>query len=118
MTVDILGTSYEITYEDWTIDGRFEQNSYCGVCYENIHKIYICRMATVPAFKNATMDMCIQHEKLTLRHEIIHAFFNESGLMDSAGQYPEAWARNEEMVDWLAIQGPKIYKAWKEINAL
>ncbi len=118
MTIDILGTPYEIIYEDWMEDGRFARDSYCGICYENIHKIYICRMNTVPAWNYATSDRITQHEKLTLRHEIVHAFFNESGLMESAGQYPEAWARNEEMVDWLAIQGPKIYKAWEEACAL
>ena len=57
-------------------------------------------------------------QKLTLRHEIVHAFFNESGLMDSAFAYDGAWAKNEEMVDWLAIQIPKIYKAFEEAGCL
>jgi len=29
-----------------------------------------------------------------------------------------AWARNEEMIDWFALQGPKILKAWQEAGAL
>lgn len=24
----------------------------------------------------------------------------------------------EELVDWIAIQGPKIYKAWQEVGAM
>jgi hypothetical protein len=28
------------------------------------------------------------------------------------------WAKNEEMVDWFALQGPKIYAAWKEAGAI
>ena len=56
--------------------------------------------------------------KKTLRHEIMHAFLNESGLSDSSNQYGGAWAKNEEMVDWIALQGEKIYNAWKEANAL
>lgn len=57
------------------------------------------------------------HTKNALRHEIIHAFFYESGLDTSSLRY-EAWARNEEMVDFFAIQFPKIIKAMKKAGAL
>lgn len=46
------------------------------------------------------------------------AFFDESGLGDSANAVDCAWAKNEEMVDWFALQGPKIWKAWQEANAI
>ena len=52
-----------------------------------------------------------------LRHEIVHAFFLESGLDTSAG-YADSWARNESVVDWFARQGQKIYTAWEEAGAL
>ena len=55
--------------------------------------------------------------KTTLRHEIVHAFLGESGLSANSNE-TDAWARNEEMVDWIAIQGPKIWKAWKEVGAV
>jgi hypothetical protein len=48
-----------------------------------------------------------------LRHEIIHAFLHESGLDACAGA-AESWATNEEMVDWFAIQSPKIFKVFRE----
>ena len=52
-----------------------------------------------------------------LRHEIIHAFAYESGLWgDSEGTL--AWAQNEEMTDWLAIQFPKMEKVFKECDCL
>ena len=55
--------------------------------------------------------------KLFLRHEIVHAYLYESGLREnSEKQY--AWADNEEMVDWFAIQGPKIFKTYKELGVL
>ena len=57
-------------------------------------------------------------EKATLRHEIVHAFLAESGLHSNCGCYSGAWAQNEEMVDWVALQGPKIYAAWQEAGAL
>ena len=54
----------------------------------------------------------------TLRHEIVHAFFNESGLKESSNGCESGWAKNEEMVDWIALQLPKIYKACESVNAL
>lgn len=57
--------------------------------------------------------------KKTLRHEIVHAFLYESGLSgNSRISAVEGWARNEEMVDWIALQGPKIIQAWEESGAL
>ena len=58
------------------------------------------------------------YRKKTLRHEIIHAFLNESGLSDSSNQFDGEWAKNEEMVDWFAIQAPKIFSAFKKMNIL
>ena len=58
------------------------------------------------------------YRKRVLRHEIIHAFLNESGLSDSSNQYAGAWAKNEEMVDWFAIQSPKIFKVYLELGLL
>ncbi|WP_461218455.1 hypothetical protein [Lapidilactobacillus salsurivasis] len=43
------------------------------------------------------------YTRKTLRHELIHAFLYESGL-DANSE----WARNEEIVDWIAIQFPKL----------
>lgn len=51
--------------------------------------------------------------KKNIRHELIHAFLFESGLAESS-----PWALNEELVDWIAIQGPKLWKAWQEAEAV
>ena len=48
-----------------------------------------------------------------LRHEIVHAFLYESGLDVSSD-----WARNEEIVDWIALQAPKLQKAFEEAGCL
>ena len=55
--------------------------------------------------------------KEILRHEIIHAFTYESGLWDNSNKV-DVWATNEEMIDWIAIQGLKIYKTWVEAGAV
>jgi hypothetical protein len=48
----------------------------------------------------------------TIRHEIIHAYLYESGLD------VESWGCNEEIVDWIAIQAPKMFKIFTEIGVL
>ena len=58
-----------------------------------------------------------KHIRKVLRHEIVHAFLAESGLYECAGE-AESWAMSEAMVDWIARQGQKIYKAWQEADAL
>lgn len=50
-----------------------------------------------------------------LRHELIHAFLHESGLSLST---TNKWAMNEEMVDWIAIQIPKMIQVMKEAGCL
>ena len=51
------------------------------------------------------------------RHEIVHAFLEESGLAECSGT-SDAWAMNETMVDWIARMGEKIYKAWSDAGAI
>ena len=51
-----------------------------------------------------------ERAKEVLRHEIIHAFFSEAGLDD--------YSANEQLVNWLAIQLPKIKKVCEEIEAI
>ena len=55
----------------------------------------------------------IAYQKKVLRHEIVHAFLYESGLWQNA-YGSKCWAKNEEMIDWMAIQIPKIQRAYKE----
>jgi hypothetical protein len=44
------------------------------------------------------------------RHEIIHAFFAESGITE--------WERDERLVDYMAIQFPKMLEAFKQVEAI
>ena len=54
-------------------------------------------------------------QRHVLRHELIHAFLFESG-MDQSSAAHEAWAVNEEMIDWMAIQMPKIMAAYESVT--
>ena len=49
---------------------------------------------------------------------MIHAFLAESGLSANALSNYTSWAENEEMVDWIAIQFPKILEVFKEADCL
>ena len=110
--VNILGTGYTVEFLTEKEDERLKDLG--GFCDFYTKEIVIdcdssdANIGDYKAFMNAS-----------LRHEIVHAFLYESGLAyNSFNCDNRAWAMNEEMVDWLAIQGHKIYNAWKEVDAV
>ncbi len=118
MRVSILGTDYEIIKRKYDDDERFREKNYDGYCEGLTKRIVHCDMTTYPGWDKESPEAIVAAEKQTLRHEIVHAFFDESGLQDNGNVFSESWAVNEEMVDWFAIQGPKIYEAWRAVGAL
>lgn len=118
--VTVLGREYSINVYTAEEDKYFKEHSDTyGYCDYIDHKIALLDASTKDAYKSETEDYILKAMKETLRHEIIHAFLDESGLCSSSlalGSIP--WALNEEMVDWFAIQGPKILEAWKKAKAL
>ena len=89
-----------------------------GYCEEENKLIVVADMSEEKYFGDMDEKAQETYRKKTLRHEIMHAFLNESGLSDSSNRFDSAWAKNEEMVDWLAIQAPKIFSAFKKMNIL
>ena len=116
MTVNVLGAKYQIEFQnDEKVCAAMcvEVGECGGYCSHAAKRIVI-----------GNLDKCDDSEeekeitrKTNLRHEIVHAFLNESGLCWNS-KATDCWAKNEEMVDWFALQGPKIYKAWQEAEAL
>lgn len=109
-TIYILGTPYTIYFdspEEKMPDGAD------GCMDQSLHVI---RIAQFKADKNTIQDM-ESYKKKVLRHEIIHAFLYESGLRNNSGNV-QAWAQSEEITDWIAIQSPKLFQAFKEANCL
>lgn len=115
MKVDVLGTKYDILFETLAQNKRYQK---CGG-YSDLYKkeIHIRR------YKDTDTDcdeMTLPNESLkifeekSLRHELVHAFMYESGL-DVNSHDIEAWARDEEMIDWMAIQMPKIMAVYDSI---
>ena len=115
--VNILGTDYDIIRVDDGQDEFMDKMSYGGYCSDFLKKIVILNLKSTSDWKNEPYNSIIQSEKQTLRHEIIHAFLNESGLKYNSAEI-EHWAQNEEMVDFFAIQAPKMMEAFKTADCL
>lgn len=117
-SVNILGEIYTIELKDKDPGFTGEHAGAYGYINEAKKKIILRDRSDWPIFKEENRrDELEIWTKKTLRHEIVHAFLFESGLNGSTS-CGRAWAKNEEMVDWMAIQGPKLIKAWEESGAL
>lgn len=110
MKVNVLGTEYSvITANQSTDKGLVDLDGYCDT---STKECVIDEMADTSP--HAKKDLP-EYKKEVIRHELVHAFLYESGLDVSSHN---EWAKNEEMVDWIAKQFPKMLKAFKEANAL
>lgn len=118
-SVIVLGTRYSIEVKKYEEDPKFKKMDCEGYCSALNKRIVICDTHSIPIFPYElySEDEHSISMRETLQHEIVHAFFNESGLEQCAGSV-SCWAQTEEIVDWIALQGTKIYKAWMESGAL
>ena len=64
-----------------------------------------------------TVEDLTAYQRKVLRHEIVHAFLYECGLANNSNGV-DAWAYNEEMIDWVAIQHNKLHAAFEKAGAL
>lgn len=113
-SVNILGSKYTIDIRSEKVDPELK-NRYGYIFYAAKQ---IVLQDLVEAWPKNPVEYVIFKMRECLRHEIVHAFLYESGLHDSSVTFGEGWAGNEEMVDWFAIQSPKIYKAMRESKCL
>lgn len=112
--VMILGTEYTINIcgsDDKDLEGAF------GACLHDVPVIKILDLKEYEEYQNTSSEVIEFRIKETIRHEVIHAFLNESGLKGNSNDC-NSWSRNEEMIDWFAIQLPKIFKVFKELDVL
>lgn len=111
LTVDVLGTRYEIIKQELPEVDEVLLDKW-GYTDWTEHKIVVdVRVDGVELRGKETMI------KKVMRHEIVHAFFLESGLRECSGS-SDCWGEDETIVDWIAIQGPKIYAAWQSVGAV
>lgn len=112
-TINILGTEWTIITCEEKESELLNGKNRDGVTDDSIKTMYVCEKKPDCELQDYEM-----WKKLSLRHEIFHAFLFESGLDTSSYIYNEPWAINEEMVDWFAIQAPKIFKVFQELDIL
>lgn len=106
MTVDVLGTEYTIKQSNRVADVNLEKcDGYCD------HSTKIIVIDTFKDSPDSLKDL-ESYKKQVIRHELIHAFLFESGLEGSS------WGKDEEIVDWIACQFPKLMKAFEKIDIL
>lgn len=118
MKIDILGTKYTIKHVNAGQDEYMDKMNFGGYCDDLCKEIVILNLKSVPDWEDDPDSRIKEKEKETTRHEIIHAFLSESGLEWNSFVPDKAWAKNEEMVDWIAIQFPKLLKAFKAADCL
>lgn len=101
----ILGTLYKIKYRN------LKDADYDGYCD------YTSRTIIIRADNYYKVDDFQRLQNKQLRHEIIHAFLAESGLQCNF-EHSTTFGHEETMVDWIAIQFPKLLAVYRELNIL
>lgn len=105
--VNVLGTQYTIYKDTTELDRPFIIGA-DGITDFTTKEIFIAPLDD--GDPNNMQDM-EHYEKRTIRHELIHAILFESGL-----DHNSKWGRDEEIVDWIAIQFPKLLAVFQSIN--
>ena len=108
--ISILGANYTLIVTNKTDDSRLETCD--GLCDETVKELLVDNYINCADDPTSKKNLAVQIQK-NKRHEIIHAFLFESGLAENS-----SWAQNEEMVDFFAIQFPKLLEAFQAADAL
>jgi hypothetical protein len=112
--VNVLGSEWSVVFgTEKEYQNLSEMDGYADF---STHQIVIDTMEKSDGQIGSKGDMT-SYKKQVIRHEIIHAFLYESGL-ETCSTTSDNWALNEEMVDWFAIQSPKIFKVFNELKLM
>lgn len=106
MKVNILGAEYEIIEQSENENQKLEGAN--GICEIWSKKIVIESNLIEP--HKMLVEEPERFKRKVLRHEIVHAFFAESGLLN--------YCHDETLIDFLAVQFPKMLIAMREAECL
>lgn len=104
LTIDILGTPYEIVFTTKEENDKLEEADGVAELFSKRLVVELCK----PTRK--TFEKLEEHNKKVIRHEMVHAFLHESGLQD--------YSRDEVLTSWIALQIPKMVIAMKQAKAI
>ena len=116
--VNILGTEYSIKIVKISETDSLLKNHWRASNNSLTKTILIGDPTETEFFGDLTKAEQEIQTKQSLRHEIVHGFLQESGLQQDSFNTNHGWATNEEMIDWIALQFPKLQKAFKEARCL
>ena len=118
-SVDVLGVKYKIEVRKVEDDTRLSDDE-GREAYTNAFKklIVLSDYSDESQYPYTSKDIIFRNEryKHVLKHEIVHAFIYECGLGCSSDQRKAPLFYDEQTVDWIAIQGPKLYKIWEKLG--
>lgn len=100
MKISVLGTDYEVFYDLESENADGETN----LISKEIHVRPTSRLLDADC-TDEEREAWARH---VMRHEIVHAWFKESGLHD--------YCYDETLVDWIAYQWPKMTKAFEAMG--
>lgn len=106
MTVNVLGQNYQYSEANPENGGKLYEN----YGYTDRHEKTIVVVADLPENDPQGCGNTDDFKRVLRRHELIHAFLYESGMRE--------WSEDEALVDWLAIQWPKMQKAFGQVGAV
>ena len=115
MRVSVLGVPYTLEYK--TKDKCKDLEVCDGFCDHSTKRIVVRKYTKAERNEPGTKHDLDAYMRKCMRHELTHAFLYESGL-DINALGIDCWPRCEELVDWMAIQGPKLYAAWQRAGCL
>ena len=110
--VSVLGTEYDV-YRGVTQDDDPFLDHCDGYCDKTLKRIVVAGID--PSNELGKFEV---YEKKNVRHELIHAFLFESGLDGDSVWSNGANDHPEQIVEWFAVQFPKIQKAFQECDVL
>ena len=105
MRINVLGTEYTIEQKEL---GDEDADGFCD---------YTSKHIVIRSDNTNEVEDFEWGRKKILRHEIIHAFLAESGLQANF-EHANKFGHEELMVDWIAIQFPKLMAAFEAAGCL
>ena len=109
-SINVFGVEYKIFIDSEKDNPKIKGNhGYCETIAKELH----LNDNLFNEFKDDVMLLkdWKNYWKKVMRHELIHAMIYESGLGDCC-----EWADNEELVDWLSMQFPKMLDLFSKLK--
>lgn len=108
MQLNILGTEYGYKINSRDNDPMLDEAD--GYCNPHSKVIVVVDENGYRKEASDSDDSIKDLANRVSRHEIVHAYFAESGLRE--------YCDDEQLVDWIAWQFPRMLKTIKEVGAI